>query len=191
LTQLLIFEPNPSGSALDPFADAQIGQIVERLDQLGHLIAREADLKLMPYNQLSLKLLAHRSNEDKSFAQEKVRQFYVSIHKMVENEIPLGRTADMLRFTLSEYKLQVSPKLFDAMTEQDIVEAYDSSNMQIFRSLQFIELCNYSVLDVLLYEWPSLFQREDNVTETLMAEIHHTMTHFIKGHTADNFATIS
>lgn len=58
--------------------------------------------------------------------------------------------------------------LIDRMGPDDVVEAYDLDRRQIFRNMRFMEATSYSLLEVLSYEWPVLFERSRAITEQIM-----------------------
>jgi hypothetical protein len=72
-----------------------------------------------------------------------------------------------------------------------MVEVYNLSDIQIFRSINFFDYCNYSLLDLLAREWMDLYERLPSITESIFKEIHasvaakelrpfHTPAHIMK-----------
>lgn len=56
-------------------------------------------------------------------------------------------------------------------TNDHMVEVYNLSNIQIFRSINFFDYCNYSLLDLLAREWMDLYERLPSITKSLFGEL--------------------
>lgn len=57
------------------------------------------------------------------------------------------------------------------VTDDKMIEIYNLENVQTFRSINFFDYCNYSLLDVLAREWYVLYDRLDSVNEGLYSTI--------------------
>ena len=64
---------------------------------------------------------------------------------------------------------------YDTIEGEDIIEVYDTSFIQVFRNVKFMEVCSYTVIDILMYEWPDLYDRSQKVTEGLLHSIEKTL----------------
>lgn len=62
-------------------------------------------------------------------------------------------------------------EMFGVLEDQDIVEIYDNSLIQVFRNLRFFEICSYSLVELLTYEFPELYYREDSITQRLLKQV--------------------
>lgn len=56
----------------------------------------------------------------------------------------------------------------DHIVEGDLVEGYDMNRFQVFRNLQFMQKSSYSLVELMSYEWPVLFDRSSIITQRLM-----------------------
>ncbi|RYZ82587.1 MAG: hypothetical protein EOP06_21425 [Proteobacteria bacterium] len=54
-----------------------------------------------------------------------------------------------------------SEDLFSTMTEDTIVEVYNTDNIQVFRNFEFFKFCSYTLEDTFCRPWPELFRRPD------------------------------
>jgi hypothetical protein len=65
--------------------------------------------------------------------------------------------------------LELTPRgdVLGQVRSGDVIEFYNKEHIQIFRNLRFFELCTYSVFDVLIHDWQSLYQRAE-ATSTLL-----------------------
>ena len=79
--------------------------------------------------------------------------------------------AALLKIALLELGLGVDSEFFKTLDRSDIIELYDVDHIQIFRSFNFFRICNYSLDEVLAYEWFELYEREELVTHQILAEL--------------------
>ena len=81
----------------------------------------------------------------------------------------------LLAHTLMRANLFAKEDLPGFVTDQNIVEIYNLDHIQIFRTINFFDLCNYSLLDLLAREWFVLYERLSSVTEHAMREFLQTL----------------
>lgn len=56
------------------------------------------------------------------------------------------------------------------VADNHIVEVYNLDHIQLFRSINFFDYCNYSMLDLLAREWFDLYDRLSSITDYAMNE---------------------
>lgn len=62
------------------------------------------------------------------------------------------------------------PKDFlDHVGPGELIEGYNMQRFQIFRNLRYMEMINYSLIEVLAYEWPLLYDRSGAITEKIIS----------------------
>ncbi|MCB0416759.1 MAG: hypothetical protein KDD39_03860 [Bdellovibrionales bacterium] len=64
---------------------------------------------------------------------------------------------------LKKLGLRPSSDLFNRLNNQDVIEVYTDSYLQIYRNLRFLELCSYPLDHVFSYQWPELFERHKHL----------------------------
>lgn len=52
-----------------------------------------------------------------------------------------------------------------------MVEIYSAENVQLFRSINFFDYCNYSLLDLIAIEWFVLYERHALITESILKQV--------------------
>lgn len=82
---------------------------------------------------------------------------------------------DFLVLTMRHLGLKFPDGFLDVLRPNHVIEAYDMHRRQIFRNLYFMEISNYSLLDVLSYDWPMLFHRESEVTDIIIRQAEQDM----------------
>lgn len=75
-----------------------------------------------------------------------------------------------LTLTMRHLGLSFPNGFLDVLRPKHVVEAYDMHRRQIFRNLYFMEISNYSLLEVLSYDWPMLFHRDSDVTDIIIRQ---------------------
>jgi hypothetical protein len=84
--------------------------------------------------------------------------------------ISLRDNYSFLMHTMKRAGLFTQENIQSFLTNQNIVEVYDLNHIQIFRTINFFDLCNYSLLDLLAREWFVLYERLSSVSELSMRE---------------------
>lgn len=64
--------------------------------------------------------------------------------------------------------LTAPPDFMDYVGKEDIVEGYNMNRLQVFRNMRFMETSSYSLLEILSYEWPLLFDRPSVITDQII-----------------------
>lgn len=76
----------------------------------------------------------------------------------------------LLTHSLKRSNLFSNEDIRSFLTDDNIAEVYNLNHVQIFRTINFFDYCNYSVLDLLAREWFVLYERLSTVTEYAMRE---------------------
>lgn len=102
-----------------------------------------------------------------------VRDLSSTLNALIELESssPNGgykEVAQLNRF-LSERRLKMRDSDFPTLIDDgDIVEIYDSRAVQIYRNFNYLKYCPYSLTELLIHDWNTLFQRPKWVIDRLM-----------------------
>lgn len=81
--------------------------------------------------------------------------------------------AEIVRNIASLMKLCVGEDFINQITDNDIVEIYNPSGIQMFRNLKFYETTAYSLTDLLVFEWSYLYERPTKIYEKLAEYAHY------------------
>ena len=82
--------------------------------------------------------------------------------QLVEEVGPLrAELHALLMHSLKKAHLFTTESVSSLITNENIVEVYNLDHVQLFRSINFFDLCNYSLLDLLARQWFELFERLD------------------------------
>ncbi|MFM6927530.1 MAG: hypothetical protein ACKOX6_03660 [Bdellovibrio sp.] len=66
---------------------------------------------------------------------------------------------------LSAFRLTPESDFFGMIDDDTCVEALNRSGLQIFRSLSFMDVCSYSLDEVVSVPWQFLYSRDEDITE--------------------------
>ncbi len=83
----------------------------------------------------------------------------------------------LLEKSLNFHKLSADKKILDTIDEDTLVEAYNVDMRQTFRSLNFFEMTNYSILDLITFEWYVLWKKPSLVNKIYAEAFEELMTH--------------
>lgn len=73
------------------------------------------------------------------------------------------------RLSMRGMGLTYPADFLDHVGDGDLVEGYDMNRFQIFRNMRFMEKSSYSLLDMLSYDWPLLFERSTAITSKMIS----------------------
>jgi hypothetical protein len=77
---------------------------------------------------------------------------------------------------LEQIGIRYPSKFMRLMETTDILEMYDLNNIQIFRNMNFMKICGYSLCDIAVHEWPVLFERSQVITKEIEEQIGRAVT---------------
>jgi len=58
-------------------------------------------------------------------------------------------------------------ELFNYIEESDIIEVYRYDQIQVFRNLNFHDVCSYELPELFIYPWDQLFYRPNHITQQI------------------------
>src|SRR3989344_3386180 len=100
-----------------------------------------------------------RSDEEKIKIIENFSQNRLMFSEMHLAGVSLRDNRAMLARSMERCKLKSRHNLLDVITNENMVEVYNLENVQLYRSINFFDYCNYSLLDLLTREWFVLYDR--------------------------------
>lgn len=89
--------------------------------------------------------------------------------------VPMYDSKKLTWACLQLLKLRPCHDVLEKIQENDVVEIYNTDHIQIFRNLRFFELCSYSIFDVLVYEWTTLYERNATIQAAILDQTQETL----------------
>lgn len=76
-----------------------------------------------------------------------------------------------LKRFLAKRGYHLKDKNFESLIEDgDIIEAYDLTGTQLFRTYEFFAICSYSLYELVTENWPELYERPQLTIQIMMSE---------------------
>ncbi|MBO9665230.1 MAG: hypothetical protein J7501_00255 [Bdellovibrio sp.] len=69
---------------------------------------------------------------------------------------------------LSVFRLTPESDMFGKLDDDTCLESYNRAGLQTFRSLSFMDVCSYSLDEVVSVPWPQLYTRDEKITQRYM-----------------------
>lgn len=86
----------------------------------------------------------------------------------------------LLKRALSFWGLEGKGDFLNNISDTDVIELYDKSAVQLYRSLNFFKTSSYSLEDLIVNEWFNLWERPKYVMDSLLS----TMSDLLSGEVA-------
>lgn len=92
------------------------------------------------------------------------------IFKVCSSEqVDVWNDKEFFKISMREMGISYPPDFPDKTKEGYIIEAYDLERRQIFRNMLFMQASSYSLLEVLSFEWPLLYDRASSITDLIIS----------------------
>ncbi|MBX3022320.1 MAG: hypothetical protein KF799_11660 [Bdellovibrionales bacterium] len=77
--------------------------------------------------------------------------------------------AEFFRISMRRMGLSYPPDFLDHVQQGDLIEGYDMNRIQIFRNMTFMQKSGYSLIEIMCYDWPTLFDRSSAITNKMLS----------------------
>ena len=155
--------PASSSASFSLFIDSRrlplaTEEFVQSLEQFRKLVL-SSDFKIRSYSEASLERFLNASPEKQKKAKESFNQFMSFFSQAEAEGIDLKDDAQLLRKVSKSMGLIFSDEVYSQVKSTDIIEIYNTDFNQIYRNLAFMNVCNYTLLDLLTHEPFELYER--------------------------------
>lgn len=130
---------------------------------------------------------------------ERFLGYYDLSRDLVEARISLRDKNQGLKAFLKKFRLVVPEEdsVFEILDKNTFIEVYDLDFVQRYRSVDFLEATNHSVMALESCEWWDLFERAEKITKDQIAivteiytgKVHGPLFHPIEAHTVKELRT--
>lgn len=142
-------------------------KLIDRL----HFILKCNDINVEGYNSQALTTFENFDFVSQEKVLSDLHQYILICEKAIDNNIHLRSSKKFLKHCLNEFGVKAPESVYDRINDDEIIEAYNMEEIQVFRSVAFMDLCNYTVADVLLFEWYKLYDRPESVNQAISKSI--------------------
>jgi hypothetical protein len=139
---------------------------IDLADQLQILFAKEGfELKSYDASQpLHFTSLAPELQEDQLFH---LKNYFEVCSEVRAGGDRLTDSTVLVWKMLKKMGLRPTSGIMDKVADDQVIEFYNTSNIQTFRNLNFFAICSYNLDDLLSLPWWQLFKRDDEINRRL------------------------
>lgn len=139
----------------------QFRGLVEKLAVLG---AAEG-VVLIPYEDRDLPFFQKLSLEEQRVIVNLMGSYTQVMEEVVREERHIVNNKNSLWRMLSRLRWLAPDDLFPFLSDQDVIEIYDQSGRQLYRSFNFFPLCTYTIEQIYTVPWFDLYERDEEMTQ--------------------------
>jgi hypothetical protein len=136
-------------------------------DEFAAQAARDG-VKILAHREIAWERFRLLSIEKQTSIVNTFLNYYRTCAEAVNAGLNLKNGAQLLQRFISNEGFRICESLYDEINDQDIIEVYSKDFTQIFRNIEMLRLCSYSIVDLSVFEWPELFRRPHVITQHLI-----------------------
>jgi len=149
-------------------------KIIQQIDLIYGLL-HNASVPVRPYTEKSVQILMTKDEETKV----KILSNLTSWSSILSSAGPLLEPKDervLAKKALNHFGFMTSPRNWEDIQLDEIIEIYNPEGIQLYRSLNFFKTCGYSLLDLCVNEWFVLWERPQAVIHQMHAVVGEVMS---------------
>jgi hypothetical protein len=158
------------------FTEREVGNLIATdlevtlrllLSECEALLARRG-IQSAPATPSALQAFHNLSPHRQTLILNELQNGFTSLNEVVESpfgaKVNRDRELRLLSRYLNRLGLKVArSEIMDLIDEEDVLEIYTLGGIQIFRSWSCFRVCSYSLADLLIYDWQTLYDRPSAV----------------------------
>ncbi len=141
-------------------ADEIFGRLMGQIYSFSEVLAREHIKVGTDFHESSLSAWRSYSSERKRKIFEDFCRYSSLIREVLSEGVSLLEHKRVVWAAMRILRMRPPHDAFSFLRDDEVIEIYNRDHIQIFRNVKFFELCGYSVFDVLVQDWPSLYDRK-------------------------------
>lgn len=145
--------------------------LLEALEHFANVLRRYG-IKVAPYSEMSLLKLAEVPVEKKRGIRSLFENWAQWIAPDSDGadilEVDLEKEKLFLKRALDHYGVWIHDDFWSSLRKGHLIEVYGQEMIQIYRNIEFFKYCSYTLLDISIFEWYSLWERPRSVFEMIM-----------------------
>lgn len=146
-----------------------IEQYILVVERLAFLLGQEG-LSTRAYVDRSNLHFAKLSYDQQKNQFQHLMTYLEVCEETIEQGHSLKETGFLVWNILKKLGLKSENDVFHLLNEKDIVEIYDSNNVQIFRNVNFFRICGYTLDELNSIPWWRLFIRDEQISRAIFAK---------------------
>ncbi|MBL7687464.1 MAG: hypothetical protein JNJ49_05475 [Bdellovibrionaceae bacterium] len=138
-------------------------------------------LKVQSYHDPALVHYSALSDERKAAALERLRIYHQSLVSMENAGHAIDNSSKSLWHALKTLGFMPDSEVFAKFENDDVIEVYDSRGTQMWRNFNYMKICSYTLEELLCHDWPTLYIRDEKLTDQLVKLMVDTVTSGLRG----------
>ncbi len=134
-------------------------------------LLKEYEIEVKAENASGIELWNKLNDSQRTEIEANFTKYLDLLLELHEGGISLRDNKAVFSHLLTRFGLGLSTFDINLIENDHMVEAYSLDNVQIFRSINFFDYCNYTMLELLSCEWFVLYERLESVTKKMMEEL--------------------
>ncbi len=134
--------------------------------------SKEAGYPIRPFDDADLPHFSLHAYEQQTQIVKSLREYCNLVRELKAEGVQLNQNLNLLWRALARLGFVPCKDLFSQLTEEDVVEIYDRSSLQLYRSFSFFGLCSYSLEELYSRPWFELYHREEKFHEMNLGLLH-------------------
>ena len=160
-------------TAVDSYSEASLqNSEFKRLAEEITEITNAKKVLATPYHDPALPLFSALNDERKRASLDQINIYKDSLQSACVNG--LVNEKQSLWTTLKTLGFRPKSDIFEMVTADEAVEAYDLGGIQFWRNLKFLEVCNYTIEEMFCLPWHERYDRDleaAKMTEDIVIKI--------------------
>jgi PAS domain-containing protein len=146
-----------------------IDQYIYAVERLSFLLKNEG-IATRPYADRTNLCFARLTYEEQRIQFQHLMTYLEVCEETIEQGHSLKETGFLVWNLFKKMGLKSDSDIFSLLNEKDIIEIYDSNNVQIFRNVNFFRICGYTLDDLNSIPWWKLFFRDEQISRSIFAK---------------------
>lgn len=131
-------------------------------------ITEAHNMKIAPYNSVGINRFISSETDQQLEILTALKSYLHQLNEASLKKIELKRDNRLHAWSALASLGFVPPNdLFDKISSQDIIEIYDASSIQLFRSFELFNHISYSFSELFCFPWMELFERDEFVGQRM------------------------
>jgi hypothetical protein len=134
-------------------------------------ILRAEGLKTQAFKNESLPFFSALSTDKKKEVTSLLRSYLEVCEETVASGHSLRNTNAFVWRFFTKTGLIPTSDIMALLNDGEVVEIYDTKNVQLFRNVPFMEVCSYTIEELYCIEWWKLYHRDPKYTQQLFQQV--------------------
>lgn len=145
-------------------------QILEILEKVGTILSSKG-IRCSVSTPSSLEYFSKLNTSRQREITEQWSNYYLIISQIVTSQFEEGSEMEkaMILKAAEIYGYNVNPNNLHFIRTGEVIELYNLQMIQLYRNLEFFRHCSYDLLTLSCYEWPALYERATQVTNSMIS----------------------